>query len=76
MEPRTNGVPRIEIEESKIVINGNNIIWMFGIIVFRIKKLEFLCVKNDRTTGNILQIKENNNYSLKRRIYSDSFSSY
>ena len=31
-EPSTNGVPRIEMDESKIIANGERILWMFGMI--------------------------------------------
>lgn len=86
----TNGVPRIEIDESKIVGNGNNIIWMFDIIDCSDKDTRIFYVMNDRTAANLLPIieknvytinddnDEDNNiiYSLKTRIYSDFFASY
>ena len=30
MEPSTNGVARVEIDENEIIGNQNKILWMFG----------------------------------------------
>ena len=83
-EPAENGVPRIEIDESEIIGNQNNIIWMFGLIVRADKKTRVFCVLNNRTKENLLPIIErnvltndtDNNLNLKTRIYSDSYASY
>lgn len=37
-EPSTGGVPRIEIDESKILGNEKTVYWMFGMICRCIKK--------------------------------------
>ena len=63
---------------------------MFGIIDRSDKDARIFCIMNDRTAANLLQIikkniyiinddiddDNNNNYSLKTRIYSNSFASY
>ena len=83
-EPAENGVPRIEIDESEIIGNQNNIIWMLGLIDHADKEARAFCVLNNRTKENLLPIIErnvltndtDNNLNLKTRIYSDSYASY
>lgn len=83
-EPAENGVPRIEIDESEIIGNQNNKIWMFGLIDRVDKEARVFCVMNDRTKENLLPIIERNvltndignNWNLKTRIYSDCYASY
>ena len=78
-EPAENGVPRIEIDESEIIGNQNNKIWMFGLIGRVDKEARVFCVMNNRTKENLLPIIERNvltndignNWNLKTRIYSD-----
>ena len=49
MEPSTNGVPRVEIDESEIIGNQNKILWMFGMIDRADKEARVFCVMNNRT---------------------------
>ena len=55
-EQAENGVPRIKIDESKIIGNQNNIIWMFGLIDRADNEERVFCVMNNRTKENLLQI--------------------
>ena len=60
MEPSTNGVARVEIDESEIIGNQNKILWMFGMIDRADKEARVFCVMNNRTKENLLHlIKEN-----------------
>ena len=56
IEPSEGGVPRIEIDESKILRNENRIYWMFGMICKASKKCRIYCVLNNRTRDTLLPI--------------------
>lgn len=56
IELSEGGVPRIEIDESKIVGNENRIYWMFGMICRASKKCRIYCVLNNRTRDTLLPI--------------------
>ena len=83
-EPSEKGVACIEIDESEIIGNQNNMIWMFGLIDRADKEARVYCVLNNRTKENLLPIiKRNvltyeidNSLDLKTRIYSDCYTSY
>ena len=53
-EPAEGGVPRVEIDESKIIANHNITFWMFGIIDRRDKSCRVYCVKDNRTKESLL----------------------
>ena len=85
----TYGYASVEIDESKIISNGNETFWKFGMISRETKEASVYCVLNDRTKNNLLAIIKKNiiTYdeededlseinSIKTRIYSDSYSSY
>ena len=82
LEPSENGKSRIEIDESKIIGNSNNIIWIFGIIDRSNKDASIFCVISDRTKEKLLLIIWDNVYTndeedeSRTRIYSDYFASY
>ena len=63
MEPNTNGVPRVEIDESEIIGNQNKILWMFGMIDRADKEARVFCVMNNRTKENLLPIIKENIYT-------------
>ena len=63
MEPSTNGVPRVEIDESEIIGNQNKILWMFGMIDRADKEARVFCVMNNRTKENLLPIIKENIYT-------------
>ena len=56
IELSEGGVPRIEIDESKILGNENRIYWMFGMICRASKKCRIYCVLNNRTRDTLLPI--------------------
>lgn len=56
IELSEGGVPRIEIDESKILGNENRIYWMFGMICRASKKCRIYCVLNNRTRDALLPI--------------------
>lgn len=83
------GYASIEIDESKIIGNNNDIFWMFSMISRETKEARIFCVLNNRTKNNLLPIIQNNvvtaidedenmplELSVKTRIYSDCYSSY
>ena len=83
------GYGSVEIDESEIIGNSNEIYWMFGIIDRKTKNARVFCVLNNRTKERLLPIiwnnvlteeNEENNLpeinSIKTRVYSDCFSSY
>ena len=91
LESSEKGVPRIKIDESKIIGNNDNIIWMFGMIDRYDKGERVYCVMNNRTQNNLLKLVCDNVYTVNNsfdenndnihsafntRIYSDSFASY
>ena len=63
MEPSTNGVARVEIDESKIIGNQNKILWMFGMIDRADKEARIFCVMDNRTKENLLPIIKENIYT-------------
>ena len=85
-EPSTNGVPRIEKDESKIIANSGRILWMFGMINRYDNEAHVYCVMEDRTQNTLLGLVKRNVYTINEhledgetfnsRIYSDSFVSY
>ena len=50
----------MEIDESKIISHGNDIISMFGMIDRYTKEARVFCVMNNRTKENLLPIIKNN----------------
>ena len=62
-EPAENGVPRIEIDESEIIGNQNNKIWMFGLIDRVDKEARVFCVMN-----TVIELKRIF-YQLLREMY-------
>ena len=89
-EPSEKGVPRIEIDVSKIIGNNENTIWMFGMIDRYDREARVYFVMNNRKK-NLLKLvcdnvytvnnsfdenSDNIHYALNTRIYSDSFASY
>ena len=84
-----NGYASIEIDESKIIGNNEDVFWIFGMISRETKDARIFCVMNNRTTNNLLPIVKNNvlaslneeesvpqENSVKTRIYSDCYSAY
>ena len=75
-EPSEKGMPRIEIDESEIIVNQNNKNRMFGLIAPIDKEARVFCVLNNRTKENLLPIIErnvltnntDNNFDIKARI--------
>ena len=63
MEPSTNGVPRVEIDESEIIGNQNKILWRFAMIDRADKEARVFCVMNYTTKQNILPIIKENIYT-------------
>ena len=63
MEPSTNGVARVEIDESEIIGNQNKILWMFGMIERADKEARVFCAMNNRTKENLLPIIKENIYT-------------
>ena len=60
VEPSENGVPRVEIDKSKIISQGNNIIWMFGMIDRATKEARAYFIMNDRAKNNLLPLIKKN----------------
>lgn len=50
----------VEIDESEIIGNSNEIYWIFGMIERSTKNVRFFCVLNDRTKNNLLKIVRDN----------------
>ena len=74
MEPSTNGVPRVEIDESEIIGNQNKILWMFGMIDRADKEARVFCIMNNRTKENLLPIiKENISYQPLHYLFPFEF---
>ena len=65
------GYASVEIDESEIIGNSQEIYWMFGIIDRKIKDARIFCVLNNRTKENILAIIKNNVFKIlmKKLIY-------
>ena len=84
LEPDITGVSRLEIEESPIIGNANNVLWMFGIIDRVDKNARVWCVMDDRLKQKLLPYVKNNVYTppnnndneFKTQIYSDCYSVY
>ena len=80
------GYPFVEIGESIIISSGNEIFWMFGLIDRHTKDARIRCILNNRTKERLLPIVkeyintyvdvEEEQYSIRTRVFSDSFSSY
>ena len=68
-EPAEGGVPRVEIDESKIIANHNITFWMFGIIDRRDKACRVYCVKDNLTKESLLPI-------LKKNVMTDDDIKY
>ena len=81
--------PSVEIDERKIICQGNEIYWVFGIIDRNSKEAPIRCILNKRTKEKLIVIFNKyvttdasedfdlaENLSIKDRVYSDSFSSY
>ena len=62
LEPDITGVSRLEIDESSIIGNANNVLWMFGIIDRVDKNARVWCVKDDRRKEKLLPYVKNNVY--------------
>ena len=92
MEIGMNSYDSVEIDESEIIGNENEIYWMFGLIDRITKEARIFSILNDRTKSNLLKYVKNNVYTnneddinndefsenelLNTRIYSDCFASY
>ena len=63
MEPSTNGVARVEIDESEIIGNQNKILWMFGMIDRADKETRVFRVMSNSTKENLLPIIKVNIYT-------------
>ena len=59
----TGGVPRLEIDESKIIGNQNKVYWMFGIIDRSNKDCRVFCVLDNRSRESLLPIIIKNVYT-------------
>ena len=83
------GYSSVEIDESKIISQGNEIFWIFGCIDRNIKQTRVRCVLTDRTKNKLLPIikkyKNTNNdnmdikdenCSIRTSIFSDCLRSY
>ena len=46
-EPNIGGIPRVEIDESKIIGNNEKVLYMFGIIDRKDKKCRVFCVSDN-----------------------------
>ena len=55
-EPSVGGVPRCEINESKIIGNSNSVYWMFGIVDRNSKDARVFTVLNNRTKEKLLPL--------------------
>ena len=92
MEICINGYGSVEIDESEIIGNGNDIYWVFGLIDRNTKETRIFSILNNRTKRNLIKYVKNNVYTsneddinndeysenelLNTRIYSDCFASY
>ena len=56
--PSVNGVPRVEIDESKIIVNSDRILWMFRMIDRLDKEAHVYCVMEDRTQNTIWDLRK------------------
>ena len=56
----SGGVPRLEIDESKLLGNQTKVYWMFGIICRASKKCRIFCVLENRTKESLLPLIKNN----------------
>ena len=56
VEPCTGGVPRVEIDESKIIGNSEKVYYMFGIIDRSNKNCRVFCVMDNRSRESLLPI--------------------
>ena len=84
-KPSDNGVPRVEIKESKIIGNYQKTKWMFRMIDRADKEAWVYCIIDGRSQENLMPYVRNNVYtvnddldrehSLNTRIYSDYFAS-
>ena len=52
----TRGVPRVEIDESKIIRNANQIFWIFGIIDLATKECRDFIVLDNRGKETLLPL--------------------
>ena len=50
------GVPRLEIDESKIIGNQNKVYWMFGIIDRSTKDCRVFCVLDNRSRETLIPL--------------------
>ena len=83
-EPSTGGVPRIEIDESKIIGNGNTVYYMFGMIDRADKNCRVFCVMDNHSKEFLLPIIKNNvatvmdiknnNYNSKEELHNKCLS--
>lgn len=84
-----NGYTSIEIDESKMIGNKEDVFWIFGMISRETKDARIFCILNNRTTNNLLPIIKNNvittrdeeenmpqEFSVKTHIYLDCYASY
>ena len=72
------GVPRLEIDESKIIGNENKVYWMFGIIDRSSKECRVFCVLDNRSRETLLPLVTKNIYTYddlaqfnKKRIFTN-----
>ncbi len=85
LEPAEQGYPCVEIDETSIIGNANDVIWAFGIIDRSNKNARVFCVLNDRRKVTLLPLIKKNvntiapineNKEFTTRVFSDCFSSY
>ena len=83
-EHSTGGVPRIEINESKIIGNANTVYYMFGMIDIADKNCSIFCVKDNgsresllpiitKNVSTVMDIKDNN-YNSVEEIHNECLS--
>lgn len=63
MEIGINDYGSVEIDESEIIGNGNEIYWMFGLIDRNKKEALIFSILNNRTKRNLLKYVKNNVYT-------------
>ena len=59
-EPNIGGIPRVEIDESKIIGNNEKVLYMFGIIDRKDKKCRVFCISDNRSKETLLPIIKDN----------------
>ena len=59
-EPNICGIPRFEIDESKLIDNNEKVLYMFGIIDGNDKKCRVFCVLDNRYRETLLPVIKDN----------------